>query len=113
MQVGSYVPADSCCLSVLDGIYTRMGAADNLLLGRRHVHPLPALPLPRAQAGRLFPRLASPRCPTPSRSTFLEELSDASHTLAHATSRSLVIMVGVVRGARGGVVVWAHCCVCG
>lgn len=34
LQIGSFVPAESAELSVLDGIYTRMGASDNLLLGR-------------------------------------------------------------------------------
>jgi len=33
-HIGSYVPAQSCRLSVLDGIYTRAGAADNLALGQ-------------------------------------------------------------------------------
>lgn len=36
-QVGSFVPAESCSLSVFDAIFTRMGASDNLLLGRRWV----------------------------------------------------------------------------
>ncbi len=35
LQVGSFVPAESCTLTALDGVYTRMGASDNLLLGRR------------------------------------------------------------------------------
>jgi DNA mismatch repair protein MSH3 len=33
-HVGSYVPAQACTLSCMDGIFTRMGASDNLLLGR-------------------------------------------------------------------------------
>ena len=33
-QIGSFVPAKSCTLSVFDGIFTRMGAADNIALGR-------------------------------------------------------------------------------
>ena len=32
-QMGSFVPADSAKISVVDGIYTRMGASDNQLLG--------------------------------------------------------------------------------
>ncbi|PNH11974.1 DNA mismatch repair protein MSH3, partial [Tetrabaena socialis] len=32
--VGSYVPADSLELSVFDGVYTRMGASDNIMMGR-------------------------------------------------------------------------------
>lgn len=54
MQLGSWVPAASCVLSVFDGVYTRMGASDCLKLGR---------------------------------STFAEELGEASHILARATSR--------------------------
>lgn len=30
-QIGSFVPAESCSLSLLDGIYTRMGAYDSIL----------------------------------------------------------------------------------
>ncbi|KAI7838548.1 hypothetical protein COHA_007691 [Chlorella ohadii] len=33
-QVGSYVPATAARLRALDGVYTRMGASDNLALGR-------------------------------------------------------------------------------
>ncbi|CAN1264854.1 DNA mismatch repair protein MSH3 [Linum perenne] len=33
-QVGSFVPASSCKLHVLDGIYTRMGASDSIQQGR-------------------------------------------------------------------------------
>ncbi|MCL4121179.1 UNVERIFIED_CONTAM: hypothetical protein GTU68_066901 [Idotea baltica] len=33
-QVGSYVPAQSARLSILDGIYTRMGATDEIFSGR-------------------------------------------------------------------------------
>ncbi|XP_073315193.1 DNA mismatch repair protein MSH3 isoform X3 [Primulina huaijiensis] len=64
-QVGSFVPASSAKLHVLDGIYTRMGASDSLQLGK---------------------------------STFLEELSEASHILRHCTSRSLVIIDELGRG---------------
>jgi DNA mismatch repair protein MSH3 len=32
-QMGSYVPAASAELTVLDGVYTRMGASDNLAMG--------------------------------------------------------------------------------
>ncbi|XP_073118663.1 DNA mismatch repair protein MSH3 isoform X2 [Henckelia pumila] len=64
-QVGSFVPASSAKLHVLDGIYTRMGASDSLQLRK---------------------------------STFLEELSEASHVLQHCTSRSLVIIDELGRG---------------
>lgn len=33
-QIGCYVPAESAAMHVFDGVYTRMGASDNLLLGR-------------------------------------------------------------------------------
>lgn len=33
-QIGSYVPADRCTSSIFDGIYTRMGASDDLARGR-------------------------------------------------------------------------------
>eukprot|EP00879_Flechtneria_rotunda_P029922 GHRR01032389.1.p1 GENE.GHRR01032389.1~~GHRR01032389.1.p1 ORF type:complete len:502 (+),score=204.36 GHRR01032389.1:576-2081(+) len=64
-QLGSWVPATACQLSVFDGVFSRMGATDCLLQGR---------------------------------STFAEELGDASHILASATNRSLVIMDELGRG---------------
>ncbi|KAJ4957042.1 hypothetical protein NE237_013825 [Protea cynaroides] len=64
-QVGSFVPALSAKLHVLDGIYTRMGASDSIQQGR---------------------------------STFLEELSEASYIFRNCTSRSLVIIDELGRG---------------
>ncbi|CAM8996601.1 unnamed protein product [Rhodiola kirilowii] len=64
-QVGSYVPASSMKLHVLDSIHTRMGASDNIHLGR---------------------------------STFLEEVSEASHILKQCTEKSLVIIDELGRG---------------
>ncbi|KAL8239416.1 hypothetical protein R6Q59_015983 [Mikania micrantha] len=64
-QVGSFVPASSTKLHVLDGIYTRMGASDSIQQGR---------------------------------STFLEELGEASHILATCTGQSLVILDELGRG---------------
>ncbi|XP_074282141.1 DNA mismatch repair protein MSH3 isoform X1 [Silene latifolia] len=64
-QVGSFVPASSAKLQVLDAVYTRMGASDNIHQGR---------------------------------STFLEELSEASNILHHCTSRSLLILDELGRG---------------
>ncbi|KMS99092.1 hypothetical protein BVRB_3g066900 [Beta vulgaris subsp. vulgaris] len=64
-QVGSFVPAISAKLQVLDSIYTRMGASDNIQQGR---------------------------------STFLEELSEASNILHNCTAHSLVIMDELGRG---------------
>ncbi|KDP22293.1 hypothetical protein JCGZ_26124 [Jatropha curcas] len=64
-QVGSFVPASSAKLHVLDGIYTRMGASDSIQQGR---------------------------------STFLEELSEASNILHKCTANSLVIIDELGRG---------------
>lgn len=64
-QVGSFVPASSAKLHVLDGIYTRMGASDSIQKGR---------------------------------STFLEELSEASLILRNCTPCSLVIIDELGRG---------------
>ncbi|XP_022736084.1 DNA mismatch repair protein MSH3 isoform X4 [Durio zibethinus] len=64
-QVGSFVPAASATLPVLDAIYTRMGASDSIQQGR---------------------------------STFLEELSEASQILHNCTARSLVIIDELGRG---------------
>jgi len=33
-QIGCYVPAKSCRLSVVDRIFTRIGASDNLIMGK-------------------------------------------------------------------------------
>ncbi|XP_056888147.1 DNA mismatch repair protein Msh3 isoform X1 [Takifugu flavidus] len=64
-QMGSYVPASQAQLGILDGIYVRMGASDNI-----------------------FQR----------RSTFMEELSEASEIVSRATERSLVILDELGRG---------------
>ncbi|XP_070689505.1 DNA mismatch repair protein Msh3 [Pempheris klunzingeri] len=64
-QIGSYVPASEAHLSMLDGIYTRMGASDNIYKGR---------------------------------STFMEELAEASEIISRATERSLVILDELGRG---------------
>ncbi|XP_073321644.1 DNA mismatch repair protein Msh3 isoform X2 [Pagrus major] len=64
-QMGSYVPASEARLGMLDGIYTRMGASDNIYKGR---------------------------------STFMEELTEASEIISCATERSLVILDELGRG---------------
>lgn len=64
-QMGSYVPATEARLGMLDGIYTRMGASDNIYKGR---------------------------------STFMEELTEASEIISSATERSLVILDELGRG---------------
>ena len=64
-QIGSFVPADRAKLSAMDGIFTRMGAADSLALGT---------------------------------STFLEEMSEASRIVRHASCKSLVVLDELGRG---------------
>ncbi|XP_056232941.1 DNA mismatch repair protein Msh3 isoform X1 [Seriola aureovittata] len=64
-QMGSYVPASEASLGILDGIFTRMGASDNIYKGR---------------------------------STFMEELTEASEILSRSTERSLVILDELGRG---------------
>lgn len=64
-QMGSYVPATEASVGILDGIYTRMGASDNIYKGR---------------------------------STFMEELTEASQIISKATERSLVILDELGRG---------------
>ncbi len=70
-QVGCFIPAQAAEMSVFRSIYTRMGASDNLQLGR---------------------------------STFLEELTEASAIVNYADQRSLVVMVCV--WGRGRMLVW-------
>uniref|UniRef100_A0A8C6M2T8 DNA mismatch repair protein MSH3 n=1 Tax=Nothobranchius furzeri TaxID=105023 RepID=A0A8C6M2T8_NOTFU len=64
-QIGSYVPASEARVGLLDAIYTRMGASDNIYKGR---------------------------------STFMEELKEASEIIRQATERSLVILDELGRG---------------
>ncbi|XP_066568011.1 DNA mismatch repair protein Msh3 isoform X2 [Amia ocellicauda] len=64
-QLGSFVPAQAASIGIVDGIFTRMGASDNISRGR---------------------------------STFMEELMEASEILQHATPRSLVILDELGRG---------------
>ena len=50
VQVGSLVPAESAELHVVDAVHTRMGASDNLAMGRSTFlevcHPPPPPPTP-------------------------------------------------------------------
>ncbi|XP_067294282.1 DNA mismatch repair protein Msh3 [Pseudorasbora parva] len=64
-QLGSFVPAREASVGIVDGIFVRMGASDNISKGR---------------------------------STFMEELVEASDILARATSHSLVILDELGRG---------------
>uniref|UniRef100_A0A8C9VVR1 DNA mismatch repair protein MSH3 n=1 Tax=Scleropages formosus TaxID=113540 RepID=A0A8C9VVR1_SCLFO len=64
-QMGSMVPAQEARVGIVDAIYTRMGASDNIARGR---------------------------------STFMEELLEASEIMCRATSQSLVIMDELGRG---------------
>lgn len=64
-QIGSYVPAESVSLGLVDRIFARLGAADDLHEGE---------------------------------STFMVEMREAAHILAHATDRSLVLIDELGRG---------------
>jgi DNA mismatch repair protein MutS len=64
-QIGSFVPARKVRLGVVDRIFTRVGAADNLARGE---------------------------------STFMVEMRETAHILAHATRRSLVVLDEIGRG---------------
>jgi DNA mismatch repair protein MutS len=64
-QIGSYVPAKAARLGLVDRIFARLGAADDLHEGE---------------------------------STFMVEMREAAHILAHATSRSLVLIDELGRG---------------
>ncbi|XP_060762961.1 DNA mismatch repair protein Msh3 isoform X3 [Neoarius graeffei] len=64
-QLGSFVPASEASFGIVDGIFTRMGASDNISRGR---------------------------------STFMEELVEASEILSRATACSLVILDELGRG---------------
>lgn len=64
-QIGSYVPAKSARIGLVDKIFARLGAADDLHEGE---------------------------------STFMVEMREAAHILAHATARSLVLIDELGRG---------------
>ncbi|WP_258110107.1 DNA mismatch repair protein MutS [Alicyclobacillus sp. SP_1] len=64
-HIGSFVPARAARIGILDRIFTRIGAADDIHSGQ---------------------------------STFMVEMSEVSHILKHATSRSLVILDEMGRG---------------
>lgn len=64
-QIGSYVPADRAVVGVVDRVFARLGAADDLHEGE---------------------------------STFMVEMREAAHILAHATERSLVVIDELGRG---------------
>ncbi len=64
-QVGSFVPAQAAQIGIVDRLFSRVGASDDLARGR---------------------------------STFMVEMSEASHILRNATPRSLVILDEIGRG---------------
>jgi DNA mismatch repair protein MutS len=64
-QIGSYVPAQSAHIGIVDRIFARLGAADDLHEGE---------------------------------STFMVEMREAAHILAHATQHSLVLIDELGRG---------------
>jgi DNA mismatch repair protein MutS len=76
-QMGSFVPARWARIGVVDRLFTRVGAADNLSRGE---------------------------------STFMVEMRETAHILAHATRRSLVILDEIGRGTStydGVSIAWA------
>jgi DNA mismatch repair protein MutS len=76
-QAGSFVPARRARLGVVDRIFTRVGASDNLWRGE---------------------------------STFMVEMRETAHILAHATRRSLVVLDEIGRGTStydGLSIAWA------
>jgi len=64
-QIGSFVPARSAHIGVVDRVFTRIGASDDLSAGM---------------------------------STFMVEMTEVAEILAHATSRSLLILDEIGRG---------------
>jgi DNA mismatch repair protein MutS len=76
-QMGGFVPASRATLGIVDRIFTRVGAADNLAGGD---------------------------------STFMVEMKETAHILAHLTPRSLVVLDEIGRGTStfdGISIAWA------
>ncbi len=76
-QIGSFVPAKSAKIGVVDKIFTRVGASDDISSGQ---------------------------------STFMLEMSEVSHILKNATSKSLIILDEIGRGTStfdGLSIAWA------
>jgi len=76
-QMGSFVPAAEAAIGLVDRIFTRVGASDNLAGGE---------------------------------STFMVEMRETAHILAHLTPRSLVILDEIGRGTStfdGISIAWA------
>ncbi len=64
-QLGSFVPADSATIGIVDRIFARIGASDNMAEGE---------------------------------STFMVEMREASHIIANASARSLLLIDEIGRG---------------
>jgi DNA mismatch repair protein MutS len=76
-QMGSFVPAKRARVGLVDRVFTRVGASDNLARGD---------------------------------STFMVEMRETAHILAHATRRSLVVLDEIGRGTStydGMAIAWA------
>jgi DNA mismatch repair protein MutS len=76
-QIGSFVPASEATIGVVDRLFTRVGASDNLAGGE---------------------------------STFMVEMKETAHILAHLSERSLVVLDEIGRGTStfdGISIAWA------
>lgn len=84
-QIGSYVPADSVKVGLVDSILTRMGGKHEMLA-------------PQMMADYDVHLLTASDDIAKGRSTFMVEMSETSEILHSATSQSLVILDELGRG---------------
>ena len=98
-QVGSYVPAESCELTPIDCIYTRLGASDRILLGQSTFFVEVSFPF---LVSRLLHDISSADYLTIIL-IILAQLAETAAALRGATRRSLVIMGKYEYNLSGGV----------
>ncbi|KAL6560884.1 Mismatch repair protein msh3 [Orobanche hederae] len=79
-QLGCYVPCESCTLSIVDILFTRLGATDRIMTGEIIV---------LSQTGELGILIAG---------TFLIECTETASVLRNATENSLVLLDELGRG---------------